>query len=122
MFRSLSKEATFLPDLKVHLPEIEINTFRVGERAHAVGKSLRQIELRKKYGMTLLTIQRDHQVLPNPDADTVILAKDLLVVLALPANLTGHCSLFLDPRSEKRNGCDLSNRGQHDPESQTHLP
>jgi len=43
--------------------------------------------------------------------------KDLLVVLALHTNLTGHCSLFLNPRSEKPNECDLSSRDQHDPES-----
>jgi CPA2 family monovalent cation:H+ antiporter-2 len=95
MFRTLSKQATFLPDLKVHLPDIEVNTFCVAERSHVVGKSLRQIELRKKYGITLLAIQRDDQVLTNPDADSVILAKDLVVVLSSPANLAEYCNLFL---------------------------
>ncbi len=98
MFRTLPKESAFLPDLADKIPDIEINTFRVDEAAPIVGKSLGQIELRKKYGITLLAIQRDHQVISNPDADTIIQAKDLLVVLALPAKLTAHCGLFMNLR------------------------
>ena len=30
MFRTVSKEPTFLYDLEVHFPDIEVNTFRVG--------------------------------------------------------------------------------------------
>jgi len=87
-----------LPDLNYKLPDIEINTFRVEEAAPIVGRSISQIELRKKYGITLLAIQRDHQIISNPDADTTIHAKDLLVVLALPDNLIDHCGLFLNQR------------------------
>ena len=122
MFRTVSKESTFLHDLEVHFPDIEVNTFRVGEGSPIVGKSLRQIELRKKYGITLLAIQRDHQILSNPDADSVILAKDLVVVLSPPVNLADHCNLFFNPKSEKPDECHLSNRYQHDSESQAHLP
>jgi CPA2 family monovalent cation:H+ antiporter-2 len=98
MFRTVSKEPTFLHDLEVHFPDIEVNSFRVGEGSPIVGKSLRQIELRKKYGITLLAIQRDHQILSNPDADSVILEKDLVVVLSPPVNLADHCNLFLCPK------------------------
>ncbi len=98
MFRTLQKEAVSLPDLNYKLPDIEINTFRVEEAAPIVGRSISQIELRKKYGITLLAIQRDHQIISNPDADTTIHAKDLLVVLALPDNLIDHCGLFLNQR------------------------
>jgi CPA2 family monovalent cation:H+ antiporter-2 len=87
-----------------------------------VGKSLRQIELRKKYGITLSAIQRDHQILSNPDADSVILAKDWVVVLSPPVNLADHCNLFFNPKSEKPDECHLSNRYQRDSESQAHLP
>lgn len=105
MFRTVSRESTFLHDLEVHFPDIEVNTFRVGEGSPIVGKSLRQIELRKKYGITLLAIQRDHQILSNPDADSVILAKDLVVVLSPPVNLADHCNLFFNPKSEKPDEC-----------------
>ena len=98
MFRTVSKEPTLLNELEEHFPDIEINTFRVGEDTPIVGKTLRQIELRKKCGITLLAIQRDHKILSNPDADSVILANDLVVVLSPPANLADHCNLFFNPK------------------------
>ncbi|MEJ2726713.1 MAG: TrkA C-terminal domain-containing protein [Deltaproteobacteria bacterium] len=112
MFRTLPKGSASLPDLKAYFSDVEVNTFRVMEGAPVAGKSLRQLALRKKYGINLLAIQRDRHVLPNPDADTVILAEDLLVVLAPPADLTGHCTLFRSPTSEKAHECDLSNGDQ----------
>jgi CPA2 family monovalent cation:H+ antiporter-2 len=98
MFRTVSKEPTLLNELEEHFPDIEVSTFRVGEGSPIVGKSLRQIELRKKYGITLLAIQRDHQILSNPNADSVILANDLVVVLSPPSNLADHCNLFFNPK------------------------
>lgn len=110
MFRTLPKDAAFLRDLKTHIPDIEVNTFRVAENSPIVGKSLRQMELRKKYGITLLAIQREHQILTNPDPDAVILAKDLIVVLSSPANLADHCALFLNPEPRTPETGDLSKR------------
>jgi CPA2 family monovalent cation:H+ antiporter-2 len=112
MFRTLPKDPASLPDLKAYFSDLEVNTFRVMKGAPVEGKSLRQLDLRKKYGINLLAVQRDRQVLPNPDADTLILARDLLVVLARPADLTSHCGLFLNPASEKADECDLSSGDQ----------
>jgi CPA2 family monovalent cation:H+ antiporter-2 len=100
MFRTLQKESTLVSDLKLQLPDVEVITFRVEERAPIVGKSLAQVQLRKRYGITLLALQRGHELMPNPDADTTIKAKDLLVLLSLPANLAQHCDLFLTPGSK----------------------
>jgi CPA2 family monovalent cation:H+ antiporter-2 len=112
MFRTLPKDPASLPDLRAYFSGLEVNTFRVMKGAPVEGKSLRQLDLRKKYGINLLAVQRDRQVLPNPDADTLILARDLLVVLARPADLTSHCGLFLNPASEKAYECDLSSGDQ----------
>lgn len=97
MFRSLSKELTSIPDLKLQLPDVEISTFRVHEGSPIVGKSLSQIELRKKYGVTLLAIQRDKEILSNPDGDTNLCANDVLVVLAPSMKLAGITDLFISP-------------------------
>ena len=66
--------------------------------------------------------QLDDQILSNPDPDSVILAKDLLVVLSPPVNLADYCNLFFNPKSEKPDESHLWNRYQHDSESQAHLP
>ncbi|MBU2497588.1 MAG: cation:proton antiporter [Proteobacteria bacterium] len=97
MFRSLSKEATSLSDLKLQIPDIDITTVRVHEGSPMAGKSIAQVQLRKTYGVTLLAIQREGETISNPDADRIIQANDLLILLATPAQLAGACSLFQDP-------------------------
>ncbi|MEA1908020.1 MAG: cation:proton antiporter [Euryarchaeota archaeon] len=97
MFRSLSKEPASFPGLKRHLPDVEIVTLRVFKRAPAVGKTLDQIGLRRKYGINLLAVRRNLQMLSNPDGDTHLCAGDLLVVIGPPDKIAGAMDLFNDP-------------------------
>ncbi|MEA1906362.1 MAG: cation:proton antiporter [Euryarchaeota archaeon] len=97
MFRSLSKEPASFPGLKRHLPDVEIVTLRVFKHAPAVGKTLDQIGLRRKYGITLLAVRRNSQMLSNPDGDMHLCAGDLLVVIGLPDKIAGAMELFNDP-------------------------
>jgi len=94
MFRGLAREAPSFYDFKLHLPDIEINTFRVSERSPIVGKSLSEMALRKKFGVTVLAIRRDQQTLSSPDGDTKLQTDDVLVVLGSPAKIAGIGSLF----------------------------
>ena len=96
MFRSLSKEPASFPGLRRHLPDVEIVTLRVFKQAPAVGKTLDQISLRRKYGITLLAVRRNSQMLSNPDGDTHICAGDLLVVIGPPDKIAGAMDLFND--------------------------
>ena len=97
MFRSLSKEPASFPGLKRHLPDIEIVTLRVFKRAPAVGKTLDQIGLRRKYGVTVLAVRRNSRMLSNPDGGVHLCASDLLVVIGLPDKIAGAMDLFNDP-------------------------
>jgi len=97
MFRSLSKESTSFVDLKFHLPDLDISTVRVNEGSTMVGKSIAEIELRKNHGVTILAIRRGHQLLSNPDADTVLKANDLLILVGTPAKLSNLCDLVTCP-------------------------
>ena len=92
MFRSLSKETLPFSDLNLQLPDVEISTLRVAERSPLVGKSLSEIELRKKYGVTVLAVRRESKILSNPDVDMLFYANDVLFVLGPPdriANIAG---------------------------------
>jgi CPA2 family monovalent cation:H+ antiporter-2 len=53
--------------------------------------------LRKKYGVTVLAIRRDFQMLPNPEPDMQLLAGDLLIVMGTPENLSNSAWLFKNP-------------------------
>ena len=89
-----AKEPASFSDLTLHLPGVEISTLRVGASAPLVGKSLAEIELRKRYGVTILAILRDSQTLPNPHGDIQLSANDELFVLGPPDKIAGISSLF----------------------------
>ena len=97
MFRSLSKESSSFSDLKLHLPDVEISTLRVAERSPLVGKSLAEIELRKKYGVTVLAIRRDSQILSNPNVNIQFCANDVLFVLGPPDRIAEVAGLTHNP-------------------------
>ena len=92
MFRSLYRKSLSVSDLKFQLPDVEISALKVAERSPLIGKSIAEINLRKKFGVTVLAIRRNSQILSNPHADTQFISDDTLVVLGLPekiANLMG---------------------------------
>jgi CPA2 family monovalent cation:H+ antiporter-2 len=100
MFRSLSKESVFFSDLKLQLPNVEVSVLRVAEGSPLAGKSLAQIQLRKKYEVTVLAIRRDSQILTSPYGDIQLTANDVLFVLGPPNKIAVATSLFRNP--EKR--------------------
>ena len=103
MFRSPSTDRACGIDLKAQLPDMDVGTVRVNERSVAAGKSLGEIELRRKYGATLLAISREGAVLSNPDGDTTIRPHDVLLILAHPDSLS-KVSRLLTAQDEKRAG------------------
>ena len=76
-----------LADLPLNLPGLEIATFRLAEQAPLAGQSLAQIELRPKFGLSLLAIQRQAQTIINPTGETILEAGDLLIVLGPPEKM-----------------------------------
>ena len=87
MFRSPSTDMASGIDLKAHLPDMDVGTVRVDEKSVLVGKSLSQIELRRKHGATLLAISREGAILSNPGGETTIQPHDVLLMLAHPDSL-----------------------------------
>ena len=97
MFRTLSKESTDFSDMKRHLPDVDITTIRVQENSAMAGKSIGEIELRRKHGVTLLAVGRNREVVSNPGADMIIRPGDLLVLIGNSADLNAVCTLSLNP-------------------------
>ena len=99
MFRSLSRESSsFFNDVDLQLPDVEIITLRVVERSPLVGKSLVELELRKKYGVTVLAIRRNSEILSNPDVNMPFCANDVLYILGSPDRVAEvGCTLFSTP-------------------------
>ncbi|MEQ8221353.1 MAG: cation:proton antiporter [Candidatus Eremiobacterota bacterium] len=91
MFRTPDTGST-IQDL-THIPAIEITTVRIGNISSITGKSLVEIDLRKKYEITLLAVQRDSQIIENPDGNTVLKENDLLVLLGTAEKIASFSNL-----------------------------
>jgi len=94
MFRSLAKEQLSISDLKLPLADLELRNFRIGKNAPIAGKSLAQVELRKKYGVTVLAIRRDNQINYNPEPDAILYENDIVVLLGKPDKIAGALPIF----------------------------
>ena len=96
ILRSRFQELTSFSDLKSHIPDAEIGIFRLNQGSPLVGRSLAQIELRKKHGVTLLAIRRDLQILSDLDGETRLRANDVLIMLAPPTKIAAITGLLQD--------------------------
>jgi CPA2 family monovalent cation:H+ antiporter-2 len=99
MFRSLSKKSASLRDLKLHFHNLEIMAFKVGEKSLIAGKTLEEIDLRNKYGISVLLIRRAdcEETLTNPKGTTRINGKDVVIVLGSPEKVAAAASkVFAD--------------------------
>ncbi len=97
MLRNISIEPASFSDLKLQIPDVEINSLRIGERSSLAEKSLAQTDLRKKYGITVLAIRRNLKILSNPDGDIRLYSGDVLFVLGLPEKIAVVTNLFHNP-------------------------
>ena len=70
------------------IPEFEISTYRIEEGAHIVGKSLRELSLRRVAGVTLLAMKRGDTIMEHPEADTVFEVEDCVYLLGKPEQLS----------------------------------
>ncbi len=84
MFRSAAGKFLSFPELEFNFQNMEIAALRVNESCSMAGKSLTQLELRKKYGVTLLAMRRGSETISTPGGETVIQGNDILVVLGPP--------------------------------------
>jgi CPA2 family monovalent cation:H+ antiporter-2 len=66
------------------LPGLEIATLRVAEDVPAAGKTLADLDLRRKHGVTLLAVRRNGEITANPDGDMQVQAGDIVVLLGPP--------------------------------------
>jgi CPA2 family monovalent cation:H+ antiporter-2 len=94
MLRSLSVPPTSVSDISVDLPDVELSILRVSQGSLINGRSLIDLELRKRHGVSVLAIRRGDRIISNPDAETRVLADDVVVVLGTPDKIAAATGLF----------------------------
>lgn len=85
IFKDREENNTFV--LSNEIPDVEIVALKASSYPKFVGNSLKDIELRKDYGVTLVAIKRGDQIQENPGAEFVFEPRDILYVLGKPENI-----------------------------------
>ncbi len=94
MLRSVSKKTHHFQNLKMHIPDMDIKSFRVGATSNLIGKDMSEIGLRKDYGVTVLAIRRNTEVILNPHGEIRIEPNDILILVGLIDKLIDISPLF----------------------------
>jgi CPA2 family monovalent cation:H+ antiporter-2 len=81
MFRSFSRSGMPSCTMESCLPDLEIASFRIPEESPAIGQTLQETEMRKRYGVTLLAVNRKSHIITNPPADLIFEPRDVLFVV-----------------------------------------
>jgi len=89
MLRSLSGNATTGSHLELYIPDFKISTLKVKKGSMAAGKCLAELELRKRFRVSILAIHRGEEVILNPGGEDVLSAGDDIIV-------TGQMECILD--------------------------
>lgn len=96
VFRRLTKENVSFCDLNIYLQNMVVKAYPVLDTSSIQGKSLADLELRSKYGITVLAIHRKSQSISNPDGLVKLEAGDIIICLGMPNQLADLVTLFTD--------------------------
>jgi CPA2 family monovalent cation:H+ antiporter-2 len=73
--------------IKDELPGVDIQVLKVGSGSSFDGKTLAEMEFRKKHGVTVLSVRRGSNIINTPEGNFILQAKDACVLLGKPENL-----------------------------------
>ncbi|MGQ0793666.1 MAG: cation:proton antiporter domain-containing protein [Deltaproteobacteria bacterium] len=94
MFRSYHTHAPTFSDLTLSIPDVEICSLKVDKRSPVVGLSLAEIKPRTRYGVTVLAVRREGEILSNPAGDARLLGDDVIITLGKPEEIAEFARLF----------------------------
>src|SRR5659263_68945 len=95
IFRNVEQKYTVFPELKQHLPDIEIENIRIKETSPFAGKTLAETGFRKNYEVTVLAIKRGKETLTNPSGDFQLLPQDIIILIGTRDSITKLSSVVL---------------------------
>jgi CPA2 family monovalent cation:H+ antiporter-2 len=73
--------------IKDGLPGVDIQVLKVGRSSNFDGKTLEDLEFRKKHGVTVLSVRRGSDIIYTPEGNFLLKAKDACILLGKPEDL-----------------------------------
>ena len=94
MFRELQPRPTHVADLPEGILDSNVETHTLLSGAWAVGRSLRDLDLRAVTGASVIALMQDGRVHSSPDPGLILAEKDTLVLLGAGEQLAFACHLL----------------------------
>jgi CPA2 family monovalent cation:H+ antiporter-2 len=85
------------------LANIEITAIKVDDHSPVLGKSLVEMELRNKFGVTIAALLRNKDLIDNPDPETLISKGDVVYLMGRPEQIAFASELFEIKRAQSDN-------------------
>jgi CPA2 family monovalent cation:H+ antiporter-2 len=85
IFREKEENNTFA--LTDEIPDIEIVALKAGDYPMFPGNSLKEIHLRKEFGLTVVAAKRGEKIFENPGAGFIFETEDVLYILGKPEKI-----------------------------------
>ncbi len=95
MLRSLSLPSEAKQAL-VNIPDLEIARIGICAGSPLDGKTLKELNLRSKYSITVLAIERGGSIITNPDGDERLYAGEMLIIMGSRSHVESMYHLFED--------------------------
>jgi CPA2 family monovalent cation:H+ antiporter-2 len=87
MLRSVGFLGAEAKALRKSLSDMEVKRVRVDNESGIAGKTLSEVDLRKRFGTSILAINRGEEYIPNPGADHIIQGGDCLIMIGKPEEI-----------------------------------
>jgi CPA2 family monovalent cation:H+ antiporter-2 len=94
VLRSPSDPTADLSTLTLNIPNVDITALTVFPESSGAGESLSAISVREDYGISILAIRRNGEVLVNPSGDMDLEPDDEVIVIGAPDAILRLSRLF----------------------------
>ncbi|WP_291855670.1 cation:proton antiporter [Marinilabilia sp.] len=84
-----------------HLPNLEISALRVAENSPVAGHSLSEMDFRATFGVTVVAIKRNDQLIDHPGPQTNVYKDDIVYILGKQDQIAHAVNLF--DKQQKKN-------------------
>jgi CPA2 family monovalent cation:H+ antiporter-2 len=76
------------------IPNLEITALKVRDDSFLIKKSLKEVNFRKKFAVTLVAIKRNEVIIDHPEADEIFQKGDIAYVLGKPEQIAKAIEMF----------------------------
>jgi len=69
------------------MPDMDLRSLRVHATSHLAGKTIAEAKLGSNYGVTVLAVRRDAEIISIPQAELALQPEDILFVVGPPEKM-----------------------------------